>query len=124
MRIYEKLAKANNVSPPSFSRFPGVICWIFTRITLPESITDVMRQTDENRADDLARRGYAYEHGMAGVEKDWNKALEWYQKATDAGDIYSMVVLGDVYSKGELQDEEKAFGYFRQAAMIGCGNQN
>ena len=122
MRIYEKLAKANKVSPPSFSLWIGGIFFPFQ--PPPPIITDVIRQTDENSAYDLARRGYAYEHGMAGVEKDWNKALEWYQKAADAGNLYSMVVLGDVYSKGELQDEEKAFGYFRQAAMIGCGNQN
>ena len=151
MDIYEELAK-EVTSPPSFlidnllasHRQPhgqaaetqdhrtlgGSPLFPFPIIPFPippvgwnfSKITDVMSQTNESDPADLARRGYAYEQGIAGVEKDLDKAIEWYQKAADVGDNYAMCALGNLYSKGmgNANDKEKAFVYFRKAAMAGC----
>ena len=151
MGIYEELAK-EVTSPPSFwidnllasHRQPhgqaaetqdhrtlgGSPLFPFPIILFPTApvgwnfskITDVMSQTNESDPADLARRGYAYEQGIAGVEKDLGKAIEWYQKAADAGNKYAMFALGNLYSKGmgNVDDMEKAFAYFRKAAMAGC----
>ena len=77
-------------------------------------------ETDAKIPYNMARRGYAYERGIAGVEKDWNKALEWYQKAADAGDGYSMFIIGSLYIEDDMKDIDKALFYLREAAMNGC----
>lgn len=64
--------------------------------------------------------GYPYEDGVDGDEKEWREELEWHQKSAEEGNIYSMIALGNAYSKGKLKDEEKALEYFRKAAIIKC----
>lgn len=112
--IYKELA---NTEPPAFSGggFNGFMFWDYY-------ISDVMSQTNEHDKYDLARRGYAFEHGIAGVEKNLEKAIDWYQKAADAGDSYSAFALGNIYSREESKNEKKAFFYFHRAAIAGCRN--
>lgn len=112
MAIYKELS---NTEPPTFSGggFNGFIFFDYY-------ITDVMNQTNEHNTYDLARRGYAFEHGIAGAEKNLEKAIDWYQRAADAGDSYSTFALGNIYSSEESKNEEKAFSYFHKAAILGC----
>lgn len=113
--IYEELAKTVTVPPSFFLVFS--LPW-----TLPAHglIVDVLNQTTEQNSYDLSRRGYAYEHGTAGVEKNQDKAVYWYQRAAAEGNSYAMYALGHFYSNAMPKDLEKAFVYFRQAAIIGC----
>ena len=84
-------------------------------------ITDVMRETDASTAYGMSQRGYAYEKGIAGVEKDMKQAIAWYQRAAEKGDPYSMLILGDAHAIGEYveKDEEKAMALYRKAAEAG-----
>ena len=92
-------------------------------------ITDVMNQTDGSTVYGMAQRGYAYEHGIAGVEQDKKEAVAWYRKAAEAdgayskfalGGAYSMFALGNAYAKGEGvgKDEEKALEWYCKAARV------
>lgn len=45
--------------------------------------------------------GGAYFDGC-GVEKDWEKAWEWYQNGANAGDVISRLQLADCYKRGAI----------------------
>ena len=64
--------------------------------------------------------GMMYENGW-GVEVDYAKAAEYYQMASDSGDITSQYYLGRFYEfgKGVEQDYEKAMELYQQAAERG-----
>lgn len=68
----------------------------------------------------LMQLAIAYEHGR-GVEPDTAKAMDYYQKAGDAGVSDGYAFLGDFYRNGTgtlAPDSVKAFEYYRQAAAI------
>ncbi len=68
----------------------------------------------------LMQLAIAYEHGR-GVEPDTAKAMDYYQKAGDAGVSDGYAFLGDFYRNGTstlVTDSVKAFGYYQQAAAI------
>ena len=56
-----------------------------------------------------------------GVRQDYQKAMEYYQKACDEGYPYAFYSLGFMYWKGQgtLPDKEKAQEYLSQAAAMG-----
>lgn len=80
-------------------------------------ITDVLRQTDENNPYGMIQRGFAYECGIAGGEKNDEEALVWYWKAYETGDTFAMFSLGKAYDSGLVvpQDEDKAGQFYRMA---------
>lgn len=55
------------------------------------------------------------------IEKDGQKATEWYTKCAELGDAGCMVALGAIYHDGRLtvQDNKKAFYWFEKAAKQG-----
>lgn len=112
LAMYKELS---NTEPPTFSGggFNGFMFWDYY-------IFDVMSQTNEYNAYDLTRREYAFEQGIAGVEKNFEKAIYWYQRAVDFGSSYSAFSLGNIYLKEEFKDADKALFYFRMAAVLGC----
>ena len=61
--------------------------------------------------------GDAYLDGN-GVDKDWNKAREWYQKGAEAGDVMSKLVLAGCYKSGigGEKDYAEAMKLYRQIA--------
>src|SRR6266498_2609460 len=61
-----------------------------------------------------------YENGE-GVEKNLEKAFEWYQKAADNGDIEAQFHLANSYyfGKGTEKNLEKAFYWYQKAAENG-----
>lgn len=71
------------------------------------------------QGDAVSRRnlGYCYEKGLS-VEKDPEKALEWYTKAGDKGDITANYNAGQLYRTGEGVDVnlEAAIEYYFRAA--------
>ena len=56
-----------------------------------------------------------------GVEQDYEQAVEWYQKAAEAGDAAAMSRLGDCYFQGQgvEADYAQAVEWYRQAAEAG-----
>src|SRR5947199_223080 len=77
----------------------------------------------------VAEQGYAnaqcnlgacYSYGT-GVEKDEQKAVEWFKKAAEQGYAYGQYNLGWCYEKGVgvKQDEQKAVELYEKAAEQG-----
>ena len=71
--------------------------------------------------------GYMYDKGL-GVEQDYKKALELYQKACEGGDMIGCKNLGYMYDEGlgVKQDYKKAVELYQKACeggnMFGCYN--
>lgn len=74
----------------------------------------------ELSASDMNNLGDQYYYGN-GVDQDYEKAFEWYEKAADAGSADAMTVLGNMYKNGEgiEQDFEKAEEWYQKAADAG-----
>lgn len=70
--------------------------------------------------------GDVYSTRGHGVKTDFNKAIFWYEKAVESGDIYSAPKLGDIYSeyadRGFPEYYEKAFALYKAAAEEGIVN--
>ena len=64
--------------------------------------------------------GAMYYYGR-GVEQDYNKAIEWYEKAAVNGNAAAQVSLGYMYDKGlgVAQDYDKAIEWYAKAAANG-----
>ena len=80
-----------------------------------ESTIDKKRR---NKA--LCSIGHMYRYGE-GVEQDYSKALEWYNKAVNAGNASAMYSIGYMYDYGEgvEQDYSKALEWYNKAANAG-----
>ena len=80
-----------------------------------ESTIDKKRR---NKA--LCSIGHIYRYGE-GVEQDYTKALEWYNKAANAGNDSAMYSIGYMYDYGEgvEQDYSKALEWYNKAANAG-----
>ncbi|WP_162983264.1 tetratricopeptide repeat protein, partial [Helicobacter mehlei] len=78
-------------------------------------------------ADAYNSLGLMYNIGK-GVEQDYSKALQYYQKAAEMGNAFSYYNLGVMYKKGYGvgQDKEMADQYFKKACDLGyqqgCNN--
>ena len=68
----------------------------------------------------LCSIGHIYRYGE-GVEQDYTKALEWYNKAANAGNAVAMNNIGYMYDygKGVEQDYTKALEWYNKAANAG-----
>lgn len=65
-----------------------------------------------------------YEYGDGGAEKNYDKALELFEKAAAGGNAPAMVNIGVMYGKGVgvEQDYAKALEWFEKAADLGSSN--
>ena len=61
-----------------------------------------------------------YYHGH-GVDVNYKKAIEWYEKAAEQGDAQAQYNLGSMYYNGQGVDVnyKKAFEWFEKAAKQG-----
>jgi TPR repeat protein len=64
---------------------------------------------------------YAHPFSAAKLKPDYAKAAEWYRKAAEAGNLFSMLSLGDMYQSGRgvEKDPAQAVGWYRRAANAG-----
>ena len=70
----------------------------------------------------MLRLGLAYENAMGGLTKDETKAVEWFQKAAEAGNAIAMHNLGYAYEYGKgglTKDKAKAMEWYWKAAEAG-----
>lgn len=77
-------------------------------------------------ADAAAMRHLALDiyHAGQGVTADNKQALDWLQRASDAGDSTAALILGQIYRRGdwgETADENKACAYYAQSAAQNGG---
>lgn len=63
---------------------------------------------------------WMYQNGY-GVEKDVDKAIDWYLMSAYLGNDQAMINLGNLYefSEGVKQNDSKAFLWYQQAAELG-----
>ena len=86
---------------------------------------DIFPQIEElaNKGISEAERFYAqyYHYGDGGVEQDYTKALEWYEKAAEQGNYGAMAQIGVLYANGNgvEQDYVKAAEWCEKAAELG-----
>lgn len=66
----------------------------------------------------LYEMGRAYEFGTRGVMKDQTKAIDWYEKAAERGNIQAQYFLAEKYERGDgvPKDIDKALFWMRKAA--------
>lgn len=59
-----------------------------------------------------------YSSTWKGIEKDTAKAISWFTKAAEHGDVYSQVKLGNcyIYSEGVDKNDAEAVKWYRRAA--------
>ena len=71
-------------------------------------------------ADAMTTIGDLYYDGL-GVEQDYAKVMEWYEKAAELNDAYAMNEIGYMYQEGlgVEQDYAKALEWFEKAAEAG-----
>lgn len=79
-------------------------------------------------SDDPFTLNYAYcqvgklnEYGYKDAEPDYEKAMDWYNKAADNGSRLGMVYIGDLYyyGKGRDIDYDEALKWYKKAAQLG-----
>ena len=72
-------------------------------------------------AEELNRRGVDYYWGRNGVQQDYAKARDYYERAAAMGSASALRNLGYLYQKGYgvPQDHAKARDYYEQAAAMG-----
>ena len=71
-------------------------------------------------ADGMFSLGQSYESGE-GAAQNYEKAIEWYRKAAEAGNATAMDRIGYLYEhgKGMTEDDGQAFEWFQKAATRG-----
>ncbi|KFK41793.1 hypothetical protein AALP_AA2G172800 [Arabis alpina] len=69
----------------------------------------------------MYRVGMFYYFGMRGLRRDYAKAIYWFSKAVEKGELNSMVFLGDIYAPGGSAERNytKAFECFALASEQG-----
>ena len=67
---------------------------------------------------DAIRRVANYYYSGIGTEIDYSLAFEWYNKASELGDSWSRLKLGEMYrdGKGAQQNLERAISFFNEAS--------
>ena len=72
-------------------------------------------------AEDQFNLGTMYYKGDGGLKKDYEKAMEWWQKAADQGYAQAQFNLGVIYASDEwvTQDYKKAMEWWQKAADQG-----
>lgn len=81
--------------------------------------SDALASAEKGNANGMHKAGNYYRCGT-GVEKDQNKAIEWYQRAGDAGLHKALVSLAEVYiqERGDPGSIEKGLALLRKGAAL------
>lgn len=81
---------------------------------------EAMKKAENGDASAMRHIGRFYMNGIDGyLMRDYKKSIEWYKKAAELGDYYSMHELGWQYFLGKNIEKnfEEAFEWFLKAAM-------
>ncbi|KAH7416365.1 hypothetical protein KP509_14G087900 [Ceratopteris richardii] len=74
-------------------------------------------QARKGNAKAMSQVGYFYYSGLRGVRRDDAKALEWFLKAIEKGELDAMEFVGEIYAKGHGVERNytKALEWFKAA---------
>lgn len=88
-----------------------------------DAITDLTELADEGYVPAMNNLGATYQIGI-GVEKDYEKAIEWYRLSAGKGFVPSMSIIGWMYHRGlgTERDDIKAMEWYRKAAEGGSAS--
>ena len=88
-----------------------------------EALKQIMRRVKKNDPVAMTQMGR-----IVSSEKDYDKALEYWTKAAELGDVEALLYLGILYNDemnyGVEKDEKKAVHYYEQAAIVGHHGAN
>ncbi|MCM1212899.1 MAG: sel1 repeat family protein [Blautia sp.] len=87
-----------------------------------EDLNKVVEEGTEPLYIRRAFRGIGYQYFLGtGVEQDYAKAMEWYEKAVEQGDTTAMTTIGSWYRDGAgvEQDSAKAMEWYEKAVEQG-----
>ena len=77
-------------------------------------ISQTERKFNSHKA--LFQLGIMSEYGI-GVEQNYSKALEYYQKAADQENILGFIKIGDFYAKGIQFPQDYSMEYYQKATQ-------
>ena len=80
-----------------------------------EIVEEVMKRVEANDANSICMLANSYHHGVNGLQRDEERAIELYARAADLGHSGSHYQLGVIYHEGG----EKAKFHYEAAAMAG-----
>ncbi len=83
-----------------------------------EALAYYTEHLEDPDMDAYEKIGTLYREGLDGIPRNYQTAIEWYQKGIDAGKVPSVTGLGYMYLHGFgiVRDYEKALELFQQAA--------
>lgn len=88
-----------------------------------EEFEEMLQKAEGGDADAMATVGTVYYRGNynAGITRDFASALEWFEKAAEAGNKTVLMDLATIYDKGTagVRNLDKAYTYYKQAEEAG-----
>ena len=88
----------------------------FSEVSMAQSFIEAAEQGD---AEAQYQVGYSYYVGKNGINKDYDKAVEWFRKSADQGNPNAQRRLGVCYENGYgvKRDIQKAIECYNQAIV-------
>lgn len=92
---------------------------------IPSNLTGKVREiynaAQKGDADAQLELGFYYQEGEEGAPKDQQKAIYWYKKAAENGNVIAQFNMGEIYDSGNgvKQDFAKAASWYLKAAKQG-----
>lgn len=122
-KAFEYFKKSADNGLPAGMRALGY-CYIFGEGVLKNNdygLKLLLKAANHNDPEALAFLGDCYYYGNYGVERSYEKAFEYFQRASELGDIQATAKLGHCYQVGlgVVRDYEKAFELTKYAAEHG-----
>ncbi|MGN0339577.1 MAG: tetratricopeptide repeat protein [Lachnospira sp.] len=117
---YNNFVKAKELGYADANFYLGVLCdWYNYPKNDYEAAKVYYEAYGENPYAQMAI-AFLYMSGM-GVEKDYAKAMEWYEKAANLGHYVAMQNIGDMFFKGKGVEKNyaKAFEWYEKSAELG-----
>ncbi len=88
-----------------------------------EELEQLKQSAESGDAAAMETLGNLYYLGnyKSGITRDFARALDWFQKAADAGNQNVLMELAAIYEKGSAGEKniEKAYNYYKKAAEAG-----
>ena len=82
----------------------------------------MLKAADNNYGYAQYKAGYYYMYGTDDIPEDMEKGVELFEKAIENGYPYAAIEMGNyyLYDYADLEEPEKSFSYFQQAANEDC----
>lgn len=97
-----------------------VVYFMLSSISWAGELENIIAAAQKGDAEAQTELGYMYYYGD-GAPRNYDKALEWYNKAAAQNYVYAQYNLGLIYDRGEgvMPDAVTAFSWYKKAAANG-----